>query len=91
MKAFADAVRLRTLRFCSRMIDVLQLQIELIGVVFGATTIFGAPVGQDAQQANAMLFRPGNYPIAEQFGGRQRILTNIQLSLSDFTVGIRLR
>jgi hypothetical protein len=46
MEAFADAIGLGALGFGARMVDVLDPQIELIGVVLGIAAILRASVGK---------------------------------------------
>ena len=55
MEALADTVGLRAVGLGARVVDVLNRQVELIGMVFDLAAILGATVGQDAQQRYTCL------------------------------------
>lgn len=55
MEPLADAVGLRALGFRSRVLDVLQIQIQLVLVRLAVAAVFAALIGQDAQQRYAVL------------------------------------
>ena len=59
LEPLADAIRLRALRPGSRVIHVLDGQVELILVPLGTAAELGAAVGQDPQQRDA---GPGQCP-----------------------------
>lgn len=50
VEALADAVRLRMLGLGTRVLDVLQIQIQHVFVRFPITAVLAAAIGQDAQQ-----------------------------------------
>lgn len=51
--------------------------------------VFGAPIGQDAQQRKVLFLEKGDYPIVEQVSGGQGILALIQLDLSHSSIGVK--
>jgi hypothetical protein len=55
MESLNDTVRLRALGFRPRVINVLDVEIELVFVALGIAAVFGASVGQDAEQLDALL------------------------------------
>jgi hypothetical protein len=49
MKALADAVGLRALRFRAAVVDVLQVQVQSVLVLFAIAAVFAPAVGQDSK------------------------------------------
>ena len=49
VEALADAICLRTVRLGPRMVQILNSQIELIGMVLDLAALFCTSVGQDTQ------------------------------------------
>ena len=58
MKALANAIGLRTLSLGARMLDILQVQIQLILVMFSITAVLATAVSKNAQQWHTLLFIP---------------------------------
>lgn len=48
MEPLANAIRLRTLGLGATVIDVFQIEIQGVFVMFPVAAILAAPVGQDA-------------------------------------------
>ncbi len=55
VKAFANAIRLRRLCFGVRVFDIVDGELQLIVMLLGATTVFGATFGENAQHWQAVL------------------------------------
>lgn len=68
VQAFNDAVALRTLGFRSRMIDVCDREVELIGVLLGIAALLRAAIGQDPENADVVVFKKRRNAIVEQIG-----------------------
>ena len=50
MEALADAVGLRTLRFCPGVVNAFQVKIQRVFVLLAVAAVLAATVGQDTQQ-----------------------------------------
>ena len=57
MEPLTDAVGLRVVGLGPRVVNVLNGQIELVGMVLPLATVLGAPVGQNALQFDALLIK----------------------------------
>src|SRR6266498_2457701 len=88
VEAFADAVGLRALSLGTRMIDVLDREIELVLVPFGIAAELAAAVGEHAQQLGIVLLEEWQYPVVQQVGRGDRRLAVIQLAESDLGIGV---
>ena len=70
MEALADAVGLRAVGLGLRMVDVLDGQVKLVGMVLDLAAVFGAPIRKHALNRNAVFCIEGDYPIVEYIGSR---------------------
>ena len=50
------------------MVDVLDRQVELVGMVLGFPVVFGTPVGEGPIQPEALGIEERDHPIVEQVG-----------------------
>lgn len=67
-KRIADAVGLRVTHFGLGVLDVVQGQVKLVVMRFRRAAILGATVGQDADDAHALLPKEWQHPVVEQAG-----------------------
>ena len=88
MEALDDAVGLRALGLGAGVVDVLDRQVELVFVAVVGAAIFGAAVGQDALQRDAVLFVERQHPVVQKVGGGDRRLAVIELGEADLGVGV---
>ncbi len=72
----------------SDVIDVLHREIELIFVMLALAAIFGAAVGENAQQRNIVPFKEREHPIVQHVGRHQRILAIVQLRKRHLSIGV---
>ena len=91
VETLADAVGLRATRFCPRVVDILNGQIELIFMPIMGAAEFRATIRQNTIDTQAMLVKERYHPIIEQIGGRQRCLAIIELGETHLRVGINPR
>ncbi|PIB27680.1 hypothetical protein BFP75_07095 [Maribacter sp. 4G9] len=70
------------------MVDVLNGQVKLIFVVLPFSAVLGSPVGQYAQQGKPFLLEEGDYPVIEQIGRCDGILTVIELYERYLAIGV---
>ena len=88
MESFTDAVGLRMISLGLGMVNVLNGQVELVGVVLRLATVLRPSVGQDALQPDALLLKERNYPVVEQVGGGDGRLLGVELGRSHPTVSV---
>ena len=63
MEALANAVGLWAPRFGPGMVDILDRQVQLVLVVLGVTTIFGAAIGQHPAERDLVLVEERDNPV----------------------------
>ncbi len=59
VEPFLDPVRLRMLRFCPRVLDVVQCQEQLVLVSVGLTAVLSPTISQDPQKRDAVVLENG--------------------------------
>lgn len=91
VETLADAIGLRAARFCPRVIDVLNRQVELIFMPIMGAAEFRAAISQDAIYPQPVLVKKGYHPIIEQIGCCQRCLAIIKLGEVQLRVGVNPR
>ena len=63
VEALANAVGLRAPRFGPGMVDILDRQVQLVLVVLGVATIFGAAIGQHPAERDLVLVEERDNPV----------------------------
>ena len=66
MEAFTDAIGLGTVGLCSRVIDVLKGQVDLVSLMLWLATVLGTSNSEDAKQFNTLLIEEGDHAVIEQ-------------------------
>ena len=70
------------------LFNALQTQVQLILVIFGSSFVFGAAIGQDAQQWYSLFLKEGEDTIIQNVCGSDGSLARIQLGKSHPAVGV---
>ena len=83
VESFADAVGLGVAHLRPRMLDLIELQIELVRMHIFSTAKFGAAVSQHAQDIDVVLLKEGQDAIVETVGSRNRRLLIVHLGEGD--------
>lgn len=78
VEAFADCVGLRAFRLGLGVVDVVDGQVQFVGVLFGPAAVFGSAVSEDAQHASATFRlscrqRLGTHPRAPPAQRRRKL------------------
>jgi len=76
------------LRFGSRVLDVLDGEVKLVGTVLGSLAELGAALSEHPQERNFVLFEQRQHPVVEDGGGGKWRLAILQLGEADFTVRV---
>ena len=93
MEALTDTIGLGAVGFGpfgrlwagSGVIDVLDSQVELIGMVLWPAAVLRSPICQDALQLDTLLIKEGNHAVIEQISCR---LVCVELDISHPAVGV---
>ena len=96
MEALIDAIGLRAVGLGSGVIDVLNGQVELIGMVLwpaaptsrGSLIVLRSPICQDALQLDTLLIKEGNHTVIEQISCCDRRLVCVELDISYPAIGV---
>src|SRR4051794_168572 len=88
VEALADAVGLRALGLGSRVIDVLDREIEFVFVSLGIAAILAAAVGQYARELYVMALEQRDHAVVYEIGRRDRRLAIVELGTNHLAVGI---
>jgi hypothetical protein len=75
MKLLADAIGLRTFRFCGRVLDPLEVQVQRKLVVLAVTAVFAASVGQYPEKWHTVVFVAGQHFVVEQVRSNSPAIT----------------
>ena len=88
MGPLADPVGLRALHLGLRVIDLVELQEQLIGVFIRRPAVLGAPVCQHPQNRYVVVLEEGQHPIIEQVGRGNGHLGRVHLGKAHGGVGV---
>jgi len=88
VEPLAYAVGLRAVGLRSGMVDILDREVELIGMVFDLAAVFRATIREHAQQADPVLREQGDHPVIEQICSRDCGLLGVEFTHSDAGVGV---
>ena len=75
----ADPVWLKALSLGLRMLDLVEFQVELIGMLICSSGKLFPPIGQDPQDRDLMGLKKGQHPIIEHVRCRHRNLGRVNL------------
>lgn len=88
VETLADPVRLRALDLRPRVLEVVDRQEELVGMLVHAAAVLGPSIGQDAQQLPAFRFEERKDSIVEKIGRRDRGPRRVELREGDLRVRV---
>jgi len=88
MEALANPIGLGAFGFGACMVDVLDRQVELIGVVLGISAILSPAVGKDPGERDLLLGKEGKHAVIEYVGRCQRGLPIEEFRKRHLAVGI---
>src|SRR5688572_5358585 len=88
VKPLADPVRLGTLRLRSGVLDVLNGEVQLIGMTIRRAAILRATIREDPTYRDLMLGKKRQHAIVEQVRRGDRRLLRIQLGERDLAVRV---
>ena len=80
MEPFTDAVGLGMVGLGPRLVNVLDGQVALVGVVLEFPAVLGAPVGEDPIELDTLGIKEGDHPIVEQVGRGDGALVGVELA-----------
>lgn len=78
VQAFDEAVTLRPAYACGAVLDLLQLQEQLIGVLVFPAAVLAAVVGQHGVDAGIVLLEEGQHVVVQDMYGRDRQLAGVE-------------
>lgn len=79
MKPLADAIGLRTFRFCACVVNPFEVQVQRKLVMLAVAAVLAAPVGQYPEQWNTVFFVPRQHPVIEHVSGSDGVFTVVEL------------
>jgi hypothetical protein len=88
VEALANPIRLRPPGSGPTVVDVLDGQIKLIFVGLDGAAESGASIGEDAQRAHILVIEPGDDPIIQQIGRRERCAGRVQFGEGDLASSV---
>ena len=88
VKPFDDAIGLRAPGLGAGMVDVLDSKVELVFVAVVGAAIFGAAIGENTLQHDAVLLVEGQDPVVQEIGRSDRRLAIIELDEANLRIGI---
>ena len=88
MEALSNAIRLRTLRLGSRMINILHREIKLVFVMLGIAAIFRAAISQHTCELHLLSIEEWQDTVVQEIGCGNRRLAIIELGKDDLGIGV---
>ena len=90
VEALADAVGLRMSGLGSGVLDFIDCQEQLEVVPVLTPAIFRAPVCQNAQHRQLVLFHVGQHFVVEHIGGGDRRFGGVEFGMGNLAIGVHI-